>query len=137
VAVGSRLISNCSSHVERVWHRRLFGQIFAGLARHLLGLPVRDSQCGFKMFRRSTALRLCEVCQESGYLFDVEVLAWAQRLGYRVAEVAVSWREMPGSKVRVLRDGLIMLLGLCKLWYSMGNFRWRSAKWNRRPFPRP
>ena len=44
----------------------------------------------------------------SGYSFDVEVLLMAQRFGYRVAEVPVNWTHQPGSKVRVLRDGLIM-----------------------------
>jgi dolichyl-phosphate beta-glucosyltransferase len=44
----------------------------------------------------------------SGYSFDVEVLHMARRRGYRIAEVPVNWTHQPGSKVRVVRDGLVM-----------------------------
>ncbi|MBU6431688.1 MAG: hypothetical protein KJS98_00060, partial [Nitrospirae bacterium] len=44
-----------------------------------------------------------------GYGFDLELLYVAQQRGYRIAEIPVNWSDQPGSKVRVLRDGLAML----------------------------
>lgn len=43
------------------------------------------------------------------YGFDLELLYVAQRRGYRIAEVPVNWADQPGSKVRLMRDGLAML----------------------------
>jgi dolichyl-phosphate beta-glucosyltransferase len=108
VAIGSREASSA----KRLWYRSLSGKAFACLAKRLVGLQIVDTQCGFKMFRRETALRLCSLCHDRGYLFDIEMLAWAQRLGYRIAEVPVVYRDVPGSKVRLLRDGASMLWGL-------------------------
>jgi dolichyl-phosphate beta-glucosyltransferase len=121
IAVGSRLLRHPGAAVERVPSRQLSGKVFSFLVRSLFGLPVRDTQCGFKMFRREVALALLPHCCEAGYLLDLEILAWAHRLGYRIAEVPVSWRDMPGSKVRLLRDGWAMLRGLFRLRRALGH----------------
>jgi dolichyl-phosphate beta-glucosyltransferase len=102
-------------HVERTWLRSLTGAGFAWAVRQVLHLPFRDTQCGFKMFKGDVARRLFALCKEDGFLIDVEVLLHAQRLGYKVAEVPVAWRDVPGSKVRLVRDGWRMLTGLWRL----------------------
>lgn len=115
VAVGSRLVPGGDVKRERPLRRWLMGRLFAGCVRRLTGVGVADSQCGFKMFRRPAAQRLFGLAEEDGYLIDVEVLLWARRLGFTVAEVAVSWHEAPGSKLRPWRDGPRMLAGLARL----------------------
>jgi dolichyl-phosphate beta-glucosyltransferase len=116
LAVGSRLGNRDSPRLScRRWHRGAAGSAFAWLARRFLGLSVRDSQCGFKMFRRDVARRLFQVCVEPGYLFDLEVLVRARQFDFRVAEVPVRWRDVPGSKMRLLRDGWRMVRGLWAL----------------------
>jgi dolichyl-phosphate beta-glucosyltransferase len=115
VAIGSRLLQGSRSGVQRHWLRAVSGLAFAWVVRSLFGMPLRDTQCGFKMFRRDVAEHLLRHCQEAGYLIDVELLAWANRLGYQLVEAPVTWREVSGSKVRPLRDGLRMLHGLLRL----------------------
>src|SRR5437879_3213303 len=115
LAVGSRAVGGIGYVKHRLWYRSFLGKTFGFITRRLLGLTVRDTQCGFKMFRREAAVRLGELCCEPGYLFDVELLCWAKWLGYRFVEVPVSWRDVPGSKVRLLRDGAKMLCGLWRL----------------------
>jgi dolichyl-phosphate beta-glucosyltransferase len=109
IAVGSR------SQCRRPAGRSLSGKLFAGLVSGLFRLPVRDSQCGFKMFRRTAAQYLFRLAREDGFLIDVEILALARRFHYSTSEVAVHWRDMPGSKVRWLRDGWRMASGLIRL----------------------
>jgi dolichyl-phosphate beta-glucosyltransferase len=75
---------------------------------------VADSQCGFKLFTAAAAQRLFGALQTDGYAFDVELLLRAQKAGYRVAEVAVSWADQPGSKVGVLTSGPGMLLQILR-----------------------
>jgi dolichyl-phosphate beta-glucosyltransferase len=99
----------------RVLRRKLAGRLFAGLARRALRLGVYDTQCGFKMFDRRAGQRLFRLGKETGYLFDLELLALAARLGYRTAEVPINWADQPGSKVKLLRDGLKMVRDLWRL----------------------
>jgi len=70
---------------------------------------IADTQCGFKLFRRIVAQELFAYASIDGFGFDLELLYLAQQRGYRIAEVPVNWSDKPGSKVRVLRDGLAML----------------------------
>ena len=112
VAVGSRLAPGSGMRRQRTWSRAALGRAFALLARSLFRLDVRDTQCGFKMFRRDCARKLFALSHETGYMFDIEVLALARHLGYRVAEVPVHWTEKAGSRMHLWRDGRAILAGL-------------------------
>jgi dolichyl-phosphate beta-glucosyltransferase len=115
IAFGSRWAPRTGVDSQRSWHRQWVGRAFALLVRGLLHLPVHDSQCGFKMFRRRVGRRLFHLCREPGYLIDVELMVWAHELGYRVVELPIRWTEMPGTKVRLFRDGWHMLRGLPRI----------------------
>jgi len=115
LAVGSRLLAAPGVTRRRSPTRSLAGRLFAALARRWLRIPVRDTQCGFKMFRRQTGGKLFGLQQESGYLFDLELLALADRLGYSTAEVPVTWTEMPGGHLSLARELPKLLLGLWRL----------------------
>jgi dolichyl-phosphate beta-glucosyltransferase len=104
LAVGSRLVAAAGTRRSRNWLRALVGRMFALVARRLLRLPVRDTQCGFKMFRGDVARELFSMLRERGYLFDLEVLGLANRLGYRTVEVPVDWAEVPGGHFSPLRQ---------------------------------
>jgi len=114
VAVGSRRRHDHQS-VRRRPMRRLAGWLFAAVARWWLGLSVRDTQCGFKMFQGEAGRRLFELAREDGFLFDLELLVLARRLGYRVAEVAVQWTDMPGGHLSLARQGANVLIELWRL----------------------
>jgi dolichyl-phosphate beta-glucosyltransferase len=112
VATGSRLIAAPGAERTRHGLRSVAGYVFAKLVSFLLQIPVADTQCGFKMFRRAAAQTIFHLCDESGYLFDIQVLLLARCLGYRLAEIGVSWRDIPGSKVHLLCDSWKMATGL-------------------------
>ena len=115
VAAGSRYLPGPGVHRERNRKREAASAVFRTAARVLIGVGVKDTQCGFKMFEAHVGRTLFERSQENGYLFDIEVLARARRLGMQVAEVAVNWSEQAGSKVRFVRDSLRMFAGLWRL----------------------
>ncbi|MBI5777277.1 MAG: glycosyltransferase family 2 protein [Nitrospirae bacterium] len=111
LAIGSRTLASRDSRyrVRARLHRTLLGNLFNRIVR-LLGIrDINDTQCGFKLFRKSVAQDLFSVARIDGYGFDLELLYVAQRRGYRIAEVPINWTDQPGSKVRVLRDGLAMI----------------------------
>lgn len=115
VAIGSRLAQAAHVTRSRRWTRGLAGRGFAWVARRCLGVAPRDTQCGFKMFRRDVGRELFLASRESGYLFDLELLALAGRRGYRCVEVPVNWSEVPGGQLRLWRDSWKMLLGLWRV----------------------
>jgi dolichyl-phosphate beta-glucosyltransferase len=112
VACGSRLIATWGAERNRHVLRRLASWTFTKLVGLVHQLPVADSQCGFKMFRLAAAHRVFRLCDESGYLFDIQALLVSQRLGYRLTEVGISWHDVPGSKMCLWRDSWKMAAGL-------------------------
>jgi glycosyltransferase involved in cell wall biosynthesis len=119
VALGSR-----SVHGSRIQDLSPVGaaahRLFAGLARVMTGVPVRDFQCGFKAFRGDAARRLFADVVEPGYAFDVEVLLRAHQAGLRIVEVPVHWRVVEGSHVRRLRDSATMAAQLVRITRRLG-----------------
>lgn len=111
IAIGSRfLASRDPTYTVRArWHRSVLGNLFNRLVRRLGLDGIADTQCGFKLFRGAVARDLFSAARINGYGFDLEILYLAQRRGYRIAEVPVNWTDQPGTKIRVVRDGLSMI----------------------------
>lgn len=114
IAVGSR---GAGSHVlvHQIWLRETMGRIFNRIARLLTFKQIGDSQCGFKAFRREAAHRLFRLQKIAGFAFDAEIVFLAQKLGYRIAEVPITWVNSPDSKVRIIRDSVQMLVDLLRI----------------------
>jgi len=106
IACGSRL---AGEKTRRSGLRRVSGIIFSWAVWVCSGVPIRDTQCGFKIFCGDVAQQLFGLSQENGFLFDVEILLLAHLQGFRLGETQVEWTEIPGSKVRLVRDGIRML----------------------------
>jgi dolichyl-phosphate beta-glucosyltransferase len=115
LAVGSRLLDQGEVSRQRAKTRALAGRLFARTARWWLAIPVRDTQCGFKMFRREVGHRLFSMGKETGYLFDLELLVLADRLGYQTVEVPVNWTEMPGGHLSMAKELGRIAVGLWRL----------------------
>lgn len=128
VAIGSRRLARSEVQVRQPWLRELAGRTFSGLVSLLLLPGIRDSQCGFKAFRRTAAREVFGRQRLEGFGFDAEVLWLTRRLGYRVAEVPIVWRDDRHSNVRLIRDSGGMLLDLARVRLNA----WRG----RYPLPR-
>lgn len=117
MAIGSRALASRLPEfaVQARFHRTLFGMLFNAAVRRSGIRGIADTQCGFKLFRRVIAQDLFAHASIDGFGFDLEVLYVAQQRGYRIAEVPVNWSDQPGSKVRVLKDGIAMLRELATI----------------------
>jgi glycosyltransferase involved in cell wall biosynthesis len=109
VAIGSRAIDRSLISVRQSRFRESAGIIFNGFVRLFTGLPIHDTQCGFKAFVRERCGAVFEQQRIERFGFDPEVLFLAQRHGLRTAEVPVRWAHDPGTKVHMVRDSLLML----------------------------
>ena len=112
VAIGSRAVASGEVRVRARLHRRLIGRTFHALVRLLTVDGIRDTQCGFKLFRAEAAHDLFSRMRMDGFSFDVEVLLMARRRGYGIAEVPVNWEHQPGSRVNLVTDSVRMAADL-------------------------
>ncbi len=115
VAIGSRDVPGARLERRQSLIRELGGKLFNRCVQ-LFAVPgIRDTQCGFKLFTSEAAANIFSLCTIDNFSFDVEVLYLARRLGYRIAEVPVTWRHQEGSKVRLWRDAPRMLRTLMRI----------------------
>jgi len=105
VAIGSRAVDRSLVQVRQAAFREYSGRFFNLVMRLTTGLPFRDTQCGFKLFRRDAAQAIFSRQKLDGFSFDVEDLYIAKKLGIPVVEVPVRWSNVEGTKVS-LASGL-------------------------------
>jgi glycosyltransferase involved in cell wall biosynthesis len=125
VVIGSRLTERPGAPL----HRKVLAWGLLAVRDRLLGLAaLRDTQCGFKLFRRQVALdiiRRLRVFTSTRHVlgssvsaaFDLEFLLIATQLGYRIAEVPVVWRHVENRSVRVVKDSLEALADIARIAY--------------------
>lgn len=107
LVIGSRLLNVKTTN--RGWLRTVASKLFNGLTALMLGLKVKDAQCGLKLMN-ARGVAVLKQCQEPGWFLDIELLARARQQGLRILEVPVVWTEFrfPGrkSQIRHIQDGL-------------------------------
>ena len=109
VAIGSRWLDRQKQTKHQPLYRRFFGRCYNWLTRTVMGLPYKDTQCGFKAFRREAAQAIFRLQTIERWGFDPEILFIAQKLGFRIVEVPVTWGHDERSRISYLRDGTHML----------------------------
>lgn len=100
VALGSRIQPDGSDmRATQPRFRRMVGRLFRFAAQLWVTGPVRDTQCGFKGFRRAAALDLFGRLRVMSIVFDVDLIYLARRRGYRIAIVPIVWADRRGSRM--------------------------------------
>lgn len=119
LVLGSR-VKRLGATIDRRVVRHVMGRVFATFASGILGLPVYDSQCGAKLFRRELAEPLFGSPFLTRWLFDLEMLARLRnafgQAGLQMAtEVPLGrWEDVRGSKLK-LEDLVRVPLELLKI----------------------
>jgi len=89
---------------------------YSFLVRRLLGVSFRDTETGFKFFRRARVLPLLDEIEDGGWFWDTEFMVRAARHGLRVAEIPGAYirRRDKTSTVRGLSDSMRYFLALLR-----------------------
>lgn len=119
VVIGSRDIIGSKIEVPQPLHRRIMGYTFMVLRDWIAVSGFRDTQCGFKLFRKPAAEAVFSRGRVDGFCFDVEILAIAKSLGFRMCEIPVVWRNDERSTVNPIGDPLKMLLDLFRIRFNI------------------
>jgi glycosyltransferase involved in cell wall biosynthesis len=125
IVIGDRLHpeSKCQTHVS--WIRRLSSQMFTFLVNVVIGLPFRDTQCGYKAYRSAVAKDLFKTGVIESFSFDVEMLLIAVRRGYRIISQPIHLVNNETTTVRLGKHGreIIRDILLIKLHDLSGRYR--------------
>jgi len=127
VAIGSRWLDRTRQTVQQPLYRQLFGRCFNWITRTAIGLPFKDTQCGFKAFKRDAAQLIFRLQTIERWGFDPEVLFIAGKLGFRVVEVPVTWGHDERSRISYLRDGAKMLEEMAIVRFNAAAGRYNRA----------
>ncbi|MEU5773305.1 bifunctional glycosyltransferase family 2/GtrA family protein [Streptomyces venezuelae] len=113
LAIGSRLAR--SSRVVRGPKREFISRAYNLILRGSLHARFSDAQCGFKAIRGDVARVLLPLVEDTGWFFDTELLALAERAGLRIHEVPVDWVDDPDSTVHIVRTAADDLKGVWRV----------------------
>jgi glycosyltransferase involved in cell wall biosynthesis len=119
VAFGSRwLIAKMQTERQSIL-RQIAGRLYNVFMRVLLGLPYKDTQCGFKAFSRKAVDTIFPRQRIERWGFDVELLFLARKFRLNIVEVPVEWAHDDRSKINPLVDGI-------KMFGEMISIRWNA-----------
>ena len=117
IAIGSRLLSG-SQVIGRTIKRTILSRGYNFLIKILFGTHFSDAQCGFKAVNRRVVRELLLKILDNEWFFDSELLIVGEKSGFKIYEEPVTWRDNPGSTVRVLKTVTGDLKGLLRLFLS-------------------
>jgi dolichyl-phosphate beta-glucosyltransferase len=131
VAIGSRWLRTELQTERQPFYRQLFGRVFNLFLRMMLGIQFKDTQCGFKAFRRPAADAIFPRQRIERWGFDAEILFLARRFGFKSIEIGVAWGHDERTKISYFRDGMRMVWEVLLVrWYAL------SGKYDQ-PLPVP
>ena len=113
LCVGSRLLE--PSYTTRGLKREVLSRCYNSLVRTLFRAGFSDAQCGFKALTRRSANELLPLVVDKSWFFDTELLLLAERLGHRIYDLPVRWRDDLDSRVKIFRTARDDIWGLLRL----------------------
>jgi dolichyl-phosphate beta-glucosyltransferase len=114
IVIGSRDMEGAVLDPPQPFLRKMIlGKGFRLLTQIICGTwGILDTQCGFKCFTKRAAEDIFPKCKINRFAFDPEILMIAKKLGYKIKEIPVYWRNDPESKVKfksIIKMGLDLL----------------------------
>jgi apolipoprotein N-acyltransferase len=86
-------------------------------ARAMLRVPIMDATSGFRAYRRAALMSLLDVgIHSDGYGFQIELVRAAHRLGLRIGEVPILFREREHGQSKISRAIVVEALAKVTMW---------------------
>jgi len=119
IVIGSRDLKGAILDPPQPWLHGFLADIFKLLRKIIAGLwELEDTQCGFKCFTKKAAEDIFPKCKINRFAFDPEFLIIAKKMGYKIKEIPVYWRNDPESKVK-FKSMVKMGFDLLKIKYNL------------------
>lgn len=109
VVIGSRYGNGGRLANPQPFYRILGGRVLNLIIQALAARGIKDTQCGFKLFQNKAAKEIFRRETFDRFSFDIEILAIARKLGFKVYEAGIIWYDDPHSTVNPIKDGIQMV----------------------------
>ncbi|MFT4303592.1 MAG: dolichyl-phosphate beta-glucosyltransferase [Candidatus Woesearchaeota archaeon] len=117
IAIASRNMKGSNRKVNQSIMRQMLGKLFPLIVNMFVIRGIKDTQCGFKLFKSKEAKKIARNNRIKRFAFDVEYLFLANKYNYKISEVPVTWIDKEGTKVDPIKDSIRMLNELVKIHY--------------------
>jgi predicted glycoside hydrolase/deacetylase ChbG (UPF0249 family) len=116
IVIASRFVPGHHITGKVFWYRKLLERVYWLLRLCIIGLPhIKDTQCGYKLFRRTAARQIFPLVTCRRFSFDTELLYIASLQKFSVAELPVTLQNPTRTSIRIVRDSLQMFFDLLKM----------------------
>lgn len=112
VVIGSRHLSESEIWKKQPIYRRIVWRLWNKLIQFVLLKWIKDTQCGFKLFKHNAANNIFPFQKINRFGFDMEILFISKIKWYSIKEVAVSWFNDEWSRLHPVKDSLKTLYEL-------------------------
>ena len=114
VVIGSRYLKR--SKISRTLKRFLLSKIYHFFVRLFFpSLGLTDTECGFKGFKKEVFVNLNRKVRNSGWSWDLEFLVKSRKMGLKIKEIPVCWREGKETKMNLFRDSLSQFFEIVRI----------------------
>ena len=110
VYFGSR--KNKESIVESNFFRQILGNIMSFLTLIILNIKIKDTQCGYKLYKKSLAKRVFRKLKDYGFNHDLEIILSLKKVRILIKELPVKWKHKNKSRLNIFFDPIKMLIGI-------------------------
>ena len=110
VYFGSR--THKKSVVKRDLFRKLLGDIMSLLVITILGIKYFDTQCGYKLYKKSLAKIIFSKIKSFGFEHDLEIVLLLKLKKIDIKELPVKWIHKKNSSLNILIDPIKMFFGI-------------------------
>lgn len=100
IAIGSRYLESSEVNKAQPFIRIVWSRFANRVVQKILLPGIEDPHCGFKAFSAEAAVKIFSQCKIKEWSFDLEVLALAQALDFKIKEIPVKWANDERSKGR-------------------------------------
>ena len=121
IIFGSRNLSQ--SKVEKNFFRFVLGNFFTFFVKLFLNISLFDTQCGFKLYKKTTAKKIFSQLTNYGFTHDLELVIISKKLEFEIIELPVKWTHKKGSKLNIFFEPIKMFLNIIYL-----RFKYSSLK---------
>jgi glycosyltransferase involved in cell wall biosynthesis len=116
IVIASRFLPGAKLLTPVKWYRRILERIFVLLRMLILNtFEIKDTQCGFKMFRGKIAKRIFSIMEVNGFAFESELIFIAKKWKHKIKELPVSLQNPQETHLKIFKDPIIMFFDLIRI----------------------
>ena len=92
------------SIVQRNFFRKVLGDIGSLLKLIILNIKIEDTQCGYKLYKKTIAKLVFSKLKSQGYEHDMEIILLLKLRNIEIKELPVKWKHKKYSKLNIFWD---------------------------------